>query len=80
MPMILAGNKCDLEAERQVTTSQADGLAKSMGCGFFETSAKERINVEQTFYDLVRAIRTHRQATDSPKHKKAKKKSPCRLL
>ena len=82
VPMILAGNKCDLEPERQVSTADGAGLAKSMACGFYETSAKERINIDQTFYDLVRAIRKDRDSSEATGKgsKKAKKKNPCRLL
>ena len=57
VPMVLAGNKCDLDNERQVTKAQGEELAKSFGCPFFETSAKARINVEEAFYQLVREIR-----------------------
>eukprot|EP01115_Flamella_aegyptia_P001920 TRINITY_DN131_c0_g2_i7.p1 TRINITY_DN131_c0_g2~~TRINITY_DN131_c0_g2_i7.p1 ORF type:complete len:145 (-),score=46.14 TRINITY_DN131_c0_g2_i7:123-515(-) len=57
VPMVVAGNKCDLDDERQVPTSEGQDLAKSFGCPFFETSAKARINVEEAFYDLVREIR-----------------------
>lgn len=32
-------------------------LAKSFGCPFTETSAKMRIRVDDTFYDVVREIR-----------------------
>jgi len=53
VPMILVGNKCDLETERQVTTGkmsycslifegEGQDLAKSFGCPFFESSAKSR--------------------------------------
>jgi len=57
VPMILVGNKCDLEHERQVTTQDGQELAKSFGCPFLETSAKSRVNVEESFYQLVREIR-----------------------
>jgi len=79
VPMMLAGNKCDLESERQVTTAEGQDLAKSFACPFFETSAKARINVEEAFYDLVREIRKENGggATKTAK----KKKSPgCALL
>ena len=32
-------------------------LAKSFGCTFIETSAKQRINVDEAFYHVVRDIR-----------------------
>ena len=57
VPMVLVGNKADLEAERQVTKVEGQDLAKSYGCAFFESSAKTRVNVEEGFYQLVREIR-----------------------
>jgi len=57
VPMILIGNKCDLESERQVTTSEGQTLGSKFGCPFHETSAKTRINVEESFYTLVREIK-----------------------
>jgi len=56
-PMVIVGNKCDLEDERQVGMYEGRDLAKHYGCKFVETSAKHRINVEAAFHDLVRAIR-----------------------
>lgn len=32
-------------------------LAKTFGCPFSETSAKQRIGVDESFYDVVREIR-----------------------
>lgn len=57
VPVLVVGNKCDLENERQVSYEEGDMLAKSFNCKFMETSAKQRINVEETFYDLVRSVR-----------------------
>jgi GTPase KRas protein len=34
-------------------------LAKHFGCKFIETSAKQRINVDEAFSNLVREIRKH---------------------
>ena len=57
VPMILVGNKSDLEPERQVTTSEGQGLARSFNSPFMESSAKTRVNVEEAFFELVREIR-----------------------
>merc|ERR1712072_1093341 len=73
VPMVLAGNKCDLEDERQVTTAEGQDLAKGFGCPFFETSAKSRINVEEAFYQLVREIRADMGGKDENTTKKKKK-------
>lgn len=34
-------------------------MARSFSCKFLETSAKSRINVDKSFYDLVREIRRY---------------------
>lgn len=67
-PMVLVANKCDLEQEREITTAgmcnyevayMAEGyaFAREIGCPFVETSAKQRVNVDEAFNDLVREIR-----------------------
>ena len=45
VPMILVGNKCDLEEERVVGKDQGSNLARQFNCAFLETSAKAKINV-----------------------------------
>lgn len=77
--MILVGNKCDLEDERVVGKDQGANLARSFNsemCGFLETSAKAKINVNEIFFDLVRMINKKNPETS----KKNKKKSNCLLL
>ncbi|CAI5777800.1 ras-related protein Rap-1A [Podarcis lilfordi] len=57
VPMILVGNKCDLEDERVVGKEQGQNLARQWcNCAFLESSAKSKINVNEIFYDLVRQI------------------------
>ncbi|KAJ7723479.1 ras family-domain-containing protein [Mycena olivaceomarginata] len=56
-PVIVVANKCDLEYERQVGMNEGRDLAKHFGCKFIETSAKQRINVDEAFSNLVREIR-----------------------
>ncbi|KAM3842367.1 ras-related protein Rap-1b isoform 1-T1 [Diretmus argenteus] len=76
VPMILVGNKCDLEAERVVGKESGVGLARQWNsCAFLETSAKSKINVNEIFYDLVRQINRK-----SPAPGKTRKKSICQLL
>ena len=43
---------------------EGSNLAKRLGCEFIETSAKERINVDEVFRDLVREIRKHSKPKD----------------
>ncbi|ORY99330.1 ras-like protein 1 [Syncephalastrum racemosum] len=56
-PMVLVANKCDLEADRQVSSQEGRDLAKQFGCHFIETSAKQRIHVDDAFFQVVRDIR-----------------------
>jgi len=57
VPLVLVGNKCDLEEERGVSTQEGKSLAEKFGnCKFFEASAKGKINVEECFYGLVRLL------------------------
>lgn len=57
-PVVLVGNKSDLESERMVSTEEGRRLAQQFNdCKFVETSAKQRVNVEDAFYDLVRQVR-----------------------
>ncbi|CAO2582246.1 Ras-related protein Rap-1b-like protein [Lemmus lemmus] len=76
VPMILVGNKCDLEDERVVGKEQGQNLARQWNnCAFLESSAKSKINVNEIFYDLVRQINRK-----TPVPGKARKKSSCQLL
>lgn len=46
---IVAGNKCDLKEARVVGAREGLEFARKHGCGFMETSAREMVNVEETF-------------------------------
>lgn len=54
VPMVLVGNKCDLEDERVVGKDQGIGLARSFNCAFMETSAKAKINVNDVSMVRIR--------------------------
>lgn len=54
--VILVGNKCDMEDERVVSFERGKQLADHLGLEFFETSAKENINVKAVFERLVDII------------------------
>ena len=46
VPMVLVGNKNDLEETRQVSRDQGQATARQFNCAFLETSAKMRNNVD----------------------------------
>lgn len=54
--VILVGNKCDMEDERVVSTERGKQLADQLRLEFFESSAKENINVKAVFERLVDII------------------------
>jgi len=81
IPLVIAGNKCDLRDpnnDKQVTKKAGEDLAKGWNCKFFETSAKDKINNDQCFYEVVREIR--RSEKNDNKSKKKTKKSRCSIL
>jgi GTPase KRas protein len=59
-PVMLVGNKCDRVTEREVSTQEGSALAKDLGCDFVEASAKNCVNVEKAFYEVVRQLRRQR--------------------
>ena len=50
VPIVLVGNKSDLEAERVVEQSTGKELATVFGCPFMETSAKAGVRCEDAFF------------------------------
>lgn len=54
--VILVGNKSDIQAERIISTERGQQLADQLGLEFFETSAKDNINVQEVFDRLVDVI------------------------
>lgn len=63
-PIILVGNKIDLENERVVSTQEGQMLALKFGCIFIETSAKYKIGIDEAFYMLVRQIKNYNSIRD----------------
>jgi GTPase KRas protein len=56
-PIVLCGNKADLENDRQVSQQEVTLYAKQHGVTYYETSAKQRKNIDESFYQLVRETR-----------------------
>ena len=54
---MLCGNKIDLIDKRSISTEEGMNKADEYGMYFFETSAKEFINVDELFLSTVRQIK-----------------------
>lgn len=46
---VVVGNKVDLRGMREVSAREGLEWARGRGCGFMETSAREMVNIEETF-------------------------------
>ena len=81
-PIILCGNKCDLENERAVTEEDGLSLAKSWRAIHFETSAKVLMNVDKMFEAATKAALQlpDTAVADNSKEKKEKKEKRCVLM
>lgn len=81
-PMLIVGNKADLDKNRQVSVEECENMAKQLKTPFIECSAKNRMNVDQAFFELVRLIRRF-QALERPvtaQKEKEKSKSKCLIF
>ncbi|XP_050524088.1 GTPase HRas [Daktulosphaira vitifoliae] len=81
VPMVLVGNKCDLQS-RAIDVKAASDLAKQYGVPFIETSAKTRQGVDDAFYTLVREIRKDKEQRlrEKRKAKPRRKRKHCYLF
>jgi len=81
-PMVVVGNKCDLESERVISIDEGKNYAKSLNIGFMETSARARKNVDEAFHELVREVRKSIEKKKLKDGEKGKKKQGggCMIL
>ncbi|KAI7847582.1 small GTPase superfamily [Circinella umbellata] len=81
VPLILVGNKCDKVTEREVSREEGLQMAKRLRCEFTETSAKTCVNVERSFYAVVRKIRDSRGPLLKQRNKKKlDRRNKCPIL
>lgn len=84
VPVVLVGNKCDLEDKRSVSTMEAAALARTWNIPFFETSAKNRYNIEAAFNAAVVEVRKELDAASgtgtTKKDKSSSSKNKCTIL
>ncbi|PHH66374.1 hypothetical protein CDD81_7429 [Ophiocordyceps australis] len=56
VPMVIVGNKADLEEMRGVPRAKGFSISQRWGAPYYESSARTRSNVEEVFTDLCRQI------------------------
>lgn len=61
VPILLVGNKVDLEHLREVSTLEGMALAHQWSSPFLEASAKNRLNVNDIFVEVVREMNYNQQ-------------------
>ncbi|KAG8523822.1 Ras-related protein Ral-B [Galemys pyrenaicus] len=91
IPLLVVGNKSDLEERRQVNIEEARSKAEEWGVQYVETSAKTRANVDKVglsnvaengvvlrirvFFDLMREIRAKKMSENKDKNGKKSNKN-----
>lgn len=79
-PVVIVGNKCDLEDKREVSKEEGQNLAKGFNCKFIETSARGRTNVDEAFYTLVGEIQRINRATEQKNTNRLHVNNPIKKL
>jgi len=86
-PILLLGNKCDLTDKRVVSKEDGEKLANDKNMVFYECSAKNGINVENSINDLAKRILNQQLSKKDPKkkeetknNKKENKKGFCQIF
>lgn len=68
---IVAGNKCDLDSEREISTEEGQKFANQIKADFIETSARVPINVQELFKKVLSAPITQSEDIKKPGSKDA---------
>lgn len=56
VPMVIVGNKADLEENRAVPRAKGFSISQRWGAPYYEASARTRTNVDEVFVDLCRQM------------------------
>ena len=67
VPILLVGNKVDIEHQREVSKHEGIELAQLWNAPFMEASAKSRHNVNEVFAEIVREM-SYNSAKEKPNY------------
>ena len=89
-PIVIIGNKADLEAQRMVSYEEGEEFANQHGYHFYETSAKTEQNLQKAFDDIFQQLYSlfedeitgkkvyrEKKVLKKDKKKQTKKKKKC---
>lgn len=65
VPLLLVGNKCDMEDKRDVRKEEGEELSQKLGLIFMETSAKTAENIDKAFQEMSKEL--VKEAMNKPK-------------
>lgn len=60
--IILIGNKCEMENERQIKIEEAKAITQEHNILFYEVSCQNNINIEEAFNAIVTAINDEKES------------------
>ena len=61
IPIVVCGNKCDLP-DREIKKEDAEAFCREVGVTYFETSAKNNLNVTEAFVAVTKMMRKQNPA------------------
>ncbi|KAH0792267.1 Ras-related protein Rap-1b [Histomonas meleagridis] len=79
IPLVICGNKCDLEDKREVYKEEGENLAMSLGAIFFETSVFRNIHIDDAFNALVNEMMNDPTISEDLSPTKTKHKVKCNI-
>ena len=77
VPIVVAGNKCDLEENRKVKRDDVENFCNKNKISFLETSALKTINVREAFLCVARGLLEKQFPDKYSKKDSSEKKKKC---
>ncbi|ELP87711.1 ras, putative [Entamoeba invadens IP1] len=78
IPIVMCGNKSDLESDREVPTDEANRVAQFLDIHFFETSAKSNTNIKEMFIGLLQDVQRNKTKQRNEKQSSNKHTKGCK--
>jgi len=72
-PLMIVGNKIDLEDQREVSTEEGKKYADSIGANFLETSAKTPLNIDKMFQQSAELAFSYNKQKQDAKNNETEK-------